>query len=122
MPSTLEDLRQAAHAAWLWDGARGRNVWANAAGIKLFDGQSIFDLIDRPFDGREAGIETISELTRNLQRGEITQTLLSFPTVGLLVPFECKCNLHSLADGRAGLLVVEVPAVAAHASCRWLCD
>ncbi len=112
VPPTLEDLRQAAHAAWLWDGARGRIVWANSAGIKLFNGQSLFDLIDLPFDGREAGIESIAELTRNLQRGEIKPTLLSFPSVGLLVPFECKCNLHSLADGRAGLLVVEVPAVA----------
>ncbi len=110
-PPTLEDLRQAAHAAWLWDGVRGRIVWANSAGIKMFDGQSMFDLIDLPFDGREAGIESIAELTRNLQRGEIKQALLSFPSVGLLVPFECKCNLHSLADGRAGLLVVEVPAV-----------
>lgn len=112
VPPTLEDLRLAAHAAWLWDGARGRIVWANASGIKLFNGQSLFDVIDLPFDGREAGIESIAELTRSLQRGEIKQALLSFPSVGLLVPFECKCNLHSLADGRAGLLVVEVPAVA----------
>ena len=113
VPPTLEDLRQAEQAAWLWDGARGRIVWANAAGIKLFDGQSMFDLIDRHFDGREAGIETIGELTRSLQRGEIKQTLLSFPSVGLLVPFECRCNLHSLADGRAGLLAVEVKIEAA---------
>ncbi len=110
VPPTLEDLRQAPQAAWLWDGARGRIVWANQAGIKLFDGQSMFDLIDRPFDAREAGIETITDLTRSLQRGEIKQALLSFPSVGLLVPIECKCNLHSLADGRAGLLVVEMQA------------
>lgn len=108
MPPTLEDLRQATSPAWLWDGARGRIVWANQAGIKLFDGQSMFDLIDRPFDAREPGIESIAELSSILQRGEIKPALLSFPSIGLMVPFECRCNLHSLADGRAGLLVVRV--------------
>jgi PAS domain S-box-containing protein len=103
---TLEDLRNAPHSAWLWDGVRGRIVWANQAGIKLFDCQSVFDLIDRPFDIREPGIETIAELTHSLKRGETCNALLHFPSVGLITPLACSCNLHSLADGRAGLLVV----------------
>jgi PAS domain S-box-containing protein len=103
---TLEDLRSATDAAWLWDGARGRIVWANAAGIAAFDGQSIFDLIDRPFDVKEPGIERVAELTQTLQSGESQNALLHFPSTGQTVPMDCRCSLHALADGRAGLLVV----------------
>lgn len=105
---TLEDLRTASSAAWLWDGALGRVVWANKAGLALFACQSIFDVIDQPFDAREAGVETVAELTQTLVRGESREALLHFPSVGLDAPLACRCNLHSLADGRAGLLVVEI--------------
>lgn len=108
---TLEDLRHASSPAWLWDGARGRIVWANAAGIALFDGQSVFDLIDRKFDAKEPGIERIAELTQLLQHGERQNALLHFPSTGQTVPLDCQCSLHALADGRAGVLcVVRQPA------------
>ena len=55
---TLEDLRTLASAAWLWDGARGRIVWANPAGVAYFGGESVFDLIDRPFCDVELPDET----------------------------------------------------------------
>jgi PAS domain S-box-containing protein len=104
---TLEDLRIAASPAWLWDGARGRVVWANQAGLLRFDCKTLFDLIDRPFDAREAGIEVIAELTSELKRGESRNVLLHFPSIGLVTPLSCQCNIHNLADGRPGLLVVE---------------
>jgi PAS domain S-box-containing protein len=103
---TLEDLRHASTPAWLWDGARGRIVWANASGIAQFDGQSVFDLIDRKFDAREPGIERLAELTQQLQNGERQNALLHFPSTGQIVPMDCYCSLHALADGRAGVLVV----------------
>jgi PAS domain S-box-containing protein len=103
---TLEDLRKAADAAWLWDGMRGRLVWANAAGIAAFDGQSVFDLIDRVFDPLEAGIVEIATLTKTLKRDEIKHTSLEFPSTGRAEAFESHCWLHTLADGRPGLLVV----------------
>ena len=103
---TLEDLRKAADAAWLWDGMRGRLVWANAAGIAAFDGQSVFDLIDRVFDPLEAGIAEIAALTKTLKRDEIKLTSLEFPSTGRAEAFESHCWLHTLADGRPGLLVV----------------
>jgi PAS domain S-box-containing protein len=103
---TLEDLRHASDAAWLWDGARGRIVWANSAGIAAFDGSTVFDLIDRPFDPHEPGIERVAELTQTLQRGESQNALLHFPSTGQVVPLDCRCSLHALADGRSGLLVV----------------
>ena len=54
---TLEDLRNVPEAAWLWDAARARIVWANPAGIAFFGGDSLFDLLDRPFDLLEPGVE-----------------------------------------------------------------
>lgn len=110
---TLEDLRKSAGAAWLWDGMRGRLVWANAAGIAAFDGQSVFDLIDRMFDPLESGVATIADLTKTLKRDEIRHVGLEFPSTGRGDTLDCECWLHTLADGRSGLLVFSpVPIVA----------
>jgi PAS domain S-box-containing protein len=103
---TLEDLRNLPDAAWLWDGARGRVVWANSAGVAYFGGESLFDLIDRPFDYAEPGVERIMALSKLLSRGQVETTLLSFPSAGHTVPLSCRCTIHTLADGRAGLLVI----------------
>lgn len=111
---TLEDLRKSADAAWLWDGMRGRLVWANAAGITAFDGQSVFDLIDRVFDPLEAGITEIGALTKTLKRDEIKPASLEFPSTSRAEAFECHCWLHTLADGRPGLLVVSPAARKLH--------
>ena len=103
---TLEDLRTVASAAWLWDGARGRIVWANRAGVAYFSGESLFDLIDRPFDLGEPGIEKITGLSKSLSRGQVESALLHFPSSGHTAPLPCRCTIHTLADGRAGLLVI----------------
>jgi len=103
---TLEDLRKAADAAWLWDGMRGRMVWANAAGIAAFDGQSVFDLVDRVFDPFESGVADIAALTKTLKRDEIRKVELAFPSTGNMEAWNCECWLHTLGDGRPGLLVV----------------
>jgi PAS domain S-box-containing protein len=103
---TLEDLRNLSDAAWLWDGARGRIVWANPAGVAYFGGESLFDLIDRPFDYAEPGVERIMALSKNLSRGQVETTVLSFPSSGHTGPLSCRCTIHALADGRAGLLVI----------------
>ncbi len=109
-PYTLENLRGAAEAAWLWDGVRGRIVWANKPAIHQFGGKSMFDLIDRPFDLNEPGIERIADLARNLPRGETIEALLHFPSTGQTVPIHALCMIHALIDGRAGVLVVEKSA------------
>ncbi len=102
---TLEDLRTLASPAWLWDGARGRIVWANPAGVNYFGGESLFDLVDRPFDLAEPGVEQITALSKRLSRGQVETALLHFPSSGRTVPLPCRCTIHALADGRAGLLV-----------------
>ncbi len=106
---TLEDLRASSTPAWLWDAARARIVWANQAGVVAFDATSLFDLIDRPFDTQEAGVARVMALVGTLERGRSEKALLHFPSVGAVVPLSCQCWLHSLADGRAGVLVVREP-------------
>jgi hypothetical protein len=101
---TLEDLRDSAVPAWLWDAGR-----ANRAGVLAFDATSLFDLIDRPFDTQEAGVARVMTLSSQLERGKAEKALLHFPSVGAVVPLVCQCWLHSLADGRAGVLVVQEP-------------
>ena len=103
---TLEDLRNVSDAAWLWDGARGRIVWANAEGVAYFGGDSLFDLIDRPFDFAEPGVERVMGFSETLQRGQIETALLHFPSSGHTTPLSCQCSIHALADGRSGVLVV----------------
>jgi PAS domain S-box-containing protein len=103
---TLEDLRNLSDAAWLWDCARGRIVWANPAGVAYFGGESLFDLIDRPFDYAEPGVERIMALSKSLSLGQVETTVLSFPSSGHTGPLSCRCTIHALADGRAGLLVI----------------
>ena len=103
---TLEDLRNLASPAWLWDGARGRIVWANPAGVAHFGGESLFDLIDRPFDLAEPGVEQITGLSKKLSHGQVESALLHFPSSGHTAPLPCRCTIHALADGRAGLLVI----------------
>jgi PAS domain S-box-containing protein len=113
---TLEDVRSRAEAAWLWDGARGRIVWANQAGIGFFGGEILFDLIDRPFDTGEPGVQAIAELSQRLKHGQTETVALAFPSSGHDEPIECQCSVHVLADGRPGLLVVEAAKVQAAAA------
>ena len=112
---TLEDLRSLPDAAWLWDGARGRIVWANPAGVTYFGGESLFDLIDRPFDSAEPGVEHITALSQKLHRGQTETALLHFPSSGHTAPLSCRCMIHALADGRAGILVIAAVTHSTHA-------
>ena len=112
---TLEDLRDVPEAAWLWDGARARIVWANREGIAYFGGASLFDLLDRPFDFLEPGVEQIANLARSLRRGQVETALLHFPSSGATAPLPCRCMIHALADGRPGVLVVARHSASAEA-------
>ncbi len=108
LPS-LEDLRGLPQPCWLWDSERARIVWANPAGIAWFGGETLFDLIDRPFDRTEPGVETLGSFARRLKRGELRKALLHFPSTGAAAPLACECCLHTLPDGRTGLLVAGIP-------------
>jgi PAS domain S-box-containing protein len=102
---TLEELRQVTKPAWLWDPSRHRIVWANDAGLAFFEAESLFDLLDRPFDPREPGVGRIAELSGQLRHGEVKSALLGFPSAGAAAPLPCLCFVHTLPDGRQGVLV-----------------
>ncbi len=103
---TLEDLRQSPDAAWLWDIARARLVWANAAGITAFGAQSLFDLIDSPFDVEEPGLADLLAAKPALSRDEVQKLDLAFPSLGHAEALPCECRLHALSDGRDGILTI----------------
>ncbi len=105
--NSLRELRESSQAAVLWDVARGRIVWANAAGIALFDSQSLFDLIDRPFDPSESGIATLRAIVTDLGGDSPRSADFTFPSVGIETPIACACSLRKLADGRNGVLMVQ---------------
>lgn len=108
-PRTLEDLRQDANAAWLWDAARGRIVWANPAGVAVMGGESVFDLVDRPFDLNDASVQAIRDLAGQLASGQVRPVKLALPGAVSGDTMAVHCSLHLLADGRQGVLVVAEP-------------
>jgi PAS domain S-box-containing protein len=107
-PRTLEDLRHDASAAWLWDSARGRIVWANGTGVSALGGESVFDLVDRPFDPHDPAVLAIRQQSASLQTGQVQTIRLPLPG-GAADDMAVQCSLHLLADGRQGLLVVAEP-------------
>ena len=103
---TLEDLRQSAEPAWLWDVVRARLVWANAAGVTAFGANSLFDLIDSPFDSEEPGLADLATAKPGMTRGEAYTFTLAFPSLGHADPLTCECRLHAMVDGRDGILAI----------------
>ncbi len=103
---SLDELKDAATPAWLWDGARLRIVWANAAGLAVFGCDSLFDLIDMPFDETDPGAGRVAELARTAAPGESWQEMMSFASAVSDATFSVTLHVHGLSDGRNGLLMV----------------
>ena len=110
---TLDELRQSQVAAWLWDVARARLVWANAAGVAAFEASSLFDLIDRVFDASEPGLKVLAGLQAKLAAGEAQSAVLEFPSLDKSDGIDCDCWLHELADGRMGVVAQQRQPAAA---------
>ena len=106
---TRHSLSNCPQAAWLWDCDRNRIVWANRAAIALFEGQSLFDVIDRPFDPAEPAVIRLGEVKSNLQVGQTLSSTLDFFSLGSAGNVTATLALHDLADGRKGLLVIVEP-------------
>ena len=101
----LDQLLVSDNPAWLWDGERTRIVWANHAGTQWFGAETLFDLLEIVFDTEEPGIADIKRLTSRLPRGQSAAVKLQFSAATTNQPLACTCYVHTLADGRAGLLV-----------------
>jgi PAS domain S-box-containing protein len=103
---TLDDLRHVPEPVWLWDAERRRIVWANDPGLKAFGCTSLYEIVDRPFDHRDPGIERLAGLVTDLSWGQHRKVLLHLPSTGRQAPYSCDVFVHALADGRPGLLTV----------------
>ena len=116
----LERLRHALKPAFLWDVGRRRLVWANAAAVRYFGARSLAELVERPFDAREAGVRALNEAARAIaaaagddDAAHERRVELLFPSAGRDEPLCAVVRPHLLADGRPGLLVVAEEAGAA---------
>jgi PAS domain S-box-containing protein len=103
---TLDELGRAELPAWLWDVERLRVVWANRAGIAVWGGETLFDLIDRRFSNGDAGVAKVASVSKTLGAGESVQANFSFAGATLHTPLRCRCYRQALPDGRAGILLV----------------
>ncbi|HUE46024.1 MAG TPA: ATP-binding protein [Aestuariivirgaceae bacterium] len=102
---SLAEYMSSDRPAWLWDAERARIVWANAAGVAWFGGETLFDLIDQPFDAKDEAIVRIQTLAQELPDGATARETLRLPCEAGGVATPCCLSLHALADGRAGVLV-----------------
>ncbi len=101
---TLTNAQKSLEPAWLWDTGRNRVVWANRAAIALFEGKSLFDVVDRLFDPLEPAVTTLQSLAAELKPGDNASASLAFPLQDTTL--NVMATQHELADGRTGLLVV----------------
>jgi PAS domain S-box-containing protein len=103
---TLAEFMSSQRPAWLWDAERARIVWANAEGVRWLGGETLFDIIDQPFDAEDEAVARIKALARELPHGATAHETLRLPAPAGNAPVACRCSVHALSDGRAGLLVV----------------
>jgi PAS domain S-box-containing protein len=110
MPSatkpTLDDLRHVPEPVWLWDAERRRIVWANEPGLMAFGCRSLYEIVDRPLDHRDPGVERLAGLVTDLSWGQHRKVQLHLPSTGRQSPYSCDVFVHTLADGRTGLLTI----------------
>ena len=102
---SLDELLSSENPAWLWDGERTRIVWANHAGTTWFGAETLFDLLEIVFDDNEPGVAAIKKLSARLPRGQNAPLRLKFSAAPANRSLSCTCYVHTLADGRSGLLV-----------------
>ncbi len=100
----LSDIEASAEPGWLWDPERHRVLWANAAAIAFFGGDTLFDVVDRVFDPAEPAVTALSQIG---EAGEaaVSATLL-FPSLRGAPELATRCYPHQLEDGRPCLLVI----------------
>jgi PAS domain S-box-containing protein len=102
----LQTLEEHKAPCFLWDIERLRIVWANEAGLQLFGAETLFDLLDRPFDRSEPGAALVRSLKIDLGPHESRREILKFPSAGTTAQLSAHCSLYRLEDGRQGVLTI----------------
>jgi PAS domain S-box-containing protein len=103
----LNDVEASSEPGWLWDPERHRVLWANAAAIAFLGGDTLFDVVDRPFDPAEPAVTTLEQIAAASGDGAGPVTArLHFPSLAGGPELTCRCHPHRLDDGRLCLLVI----------------
>ena len=105
----LAALRHSLKPAFLWDPARRRIVWANAAALLWFGARSLSELVERPFDVREAGVRTLARLAQAFDedtQADEMRVQLAFPSTGQEAPLPAVVRPLRPSSGRTALLVM----------------
>jgi PAS domain S-box-containing protein len=103
----LNDIEASSEPGWLWDPERHRVLWANAAAVSFFDGDTLFDVLDRVFDPAEPAVGALCRIAESGDGSEaVVDTTLHFPSLGGAPQLACRCYTRQLDDGRTCLLVV----------------
>ncbi|WP_051928942.1 ATP-binding protein [Thermopetrobacter sp. TC1] len=121
-----EQLKKSPRPAFLWDPARRRIAWANAAAVAWFNEDGLIELQERPFDAREPGVAALADLAREAlantaehrplpEKGMAVS--LEFPSTGRSKALSAHAHLHALPDGRPGLLIVADAPLLADDAC-----
>ena len=98
--------------AWLWDGARGRIVFANAAALAHWGEASLTDLVDRRFSPGDPEAARPG-LAARLRDGRAGTVVILRDAAGDLDPlFEAAPMALAAFDGEGGLLAVNAEAKA----------
>ena len=109
----LSDVEGSSEPGWLWDPDRHRVLWANAAAITFLGADTLFDLVDRPFDPGEPAVAALQEVAASHDGALPVTTWLHFPSLAGAPELTCRCHPHRLEDGRLCLLVLGSGAAAA---------
>src|SRR3954447_20094325 len=109
----LNDVEASSEPGWLWDPDRHRVLWANAAAIAFLGADTLFDLVDRPFDPSEPAVAALQAIATAADGALPATARLHFPSLAGAPELTCRCHPHRLDDGRLCLLVIGSTALAA---------
>ena len=112
----IEDLVGHTSPAWVWDVARRRIAWGNAAAIAFWGEESLLDLIELEFDPDDPTLVKLDRLATEFDEGSSLTRKLEFDLTSGRSWTPCKCFPSVLDDGRPGLLILIDNDIAADAA------
>jgi len=94
-------------ALWIYDIDNPRVTWANPAALKLWNSNSLEELISRDLkkDQSVAVEESLRQYQHAFKRGEVIQENWVFTPKGIEIQAFCQFSGIELEDGRMGMLV-----------------
>lgn len=109
----IEDLVGHTSPAWVWDVARHRIAWGNAAALTFWGEESLLDLIELEFDPDDPTLVKLDRLATEFDEGSSLTRKLEFDLSSGRSWTACKCFPSVLDDGRPGLLILIEKDIAA---------